>query len=288
MMNIGDYIRAKRREAGYTIKELSEKTGISQGGIQQIETNRRPNPRTDTLIKLEKVLDLSDINRKTGLILPGIWSGSYGIKEKEEDEDLFNPAGQDDSILSFMEGTPFEDFPEPIRDDHIYVPPMVMDAVMSRKLIPEELREILNKLSPELREEAKKYYLVDKFIYLPLINEKIISSLPERITENLAEEWLSLSKAEDIKANFAIRAGDNSMDEEGIKKGAICFIKRQNTGVTGDILLLSAVQRGETIIRKMTAVKDLKIFQNGKGQIESPDKEFKVIGKVVRVEFNLE
>ena len=284
-MNIGDYIRAKRKNSGYTIKELSEKSGVSSGGIQQIETNRRPNPRTDTLIKLAKVLDFSDIRKETGLV----W---FGETERNYKEDLFRTIDEEippplnypeDSILSFMEGTPFDDFPEPIRDDEIYISPYSrtkMDAV------PGELEEIINTLPQNLKEKATNYYISNRFTYLPLIDEKNIPDLTSGITKEMAKRWYPISKREKVEADFVIEAPDNSMEEKGIFKGTICFIKKDLKIASGNIVLIMGENK-KTLIRKITAIKNIQIFQNGKGEIDYFDSNFKIIGKVVRTEFNL-
>ena len=57
-MNIGERLRALRKEAGLTQKELGERLGVSASMIGQYETNLRK-PKYETLERIASVLDVS-------------------------------------------------------------------------------------------------------------------------------------------------------------------------------------------------------------------------------------
>lgn len=59
-MNIGDKIKAKRREGGLTQSELADKVGISRNYISDLE-NGRYIPSVKTLSKIASVLGI-DLN----------------------------------------------------------------------------------------------------------------------------------------------------------------------------------------------------------------------------------
>lgn len=76
-MTVGERLRALRKEAGLTQKELGSKLGISASMIGQYETNVR-NPKYETLKKFASVLnvnisefvDLGDISPSLNSMLP--------------------------------------------------------------------------------------------------------------------------------------------------------------------------------------------------------------------------
>jgi transcriptional regulator with XRE-family HTH domain len=49
---IGDRIKRERKARDWRIKDLAERSGISEGYLRLLETNRRPNPTSDTLTAL--------------------------------------------------------------------------------------------------------------------------------------------------------------------------------------------------------------------------------------------
>lgn len=55
---IGDLIKATRIQKGYSINELSEKTGISKSYISYIERGIQKNPSLHILVKITKALDI--------------------------------------------------------------------------------------------------------------------------------------------------------------------------------------------------------------------------------------
>lgn len=57
-MTTGELIQVKRKEKGYTQKQLAEKCGVATGTIQQYELNKRE-PRQEQLRKIAEALNIS-------------------------------------------------------------------------------------------------------------------------------------------------------------------------------------------------------------------------------------
>lgn len=57
-MNTGEKIKAARNAAGFTQKELAEKSGVAEITIRQYETGKRE-PRNEQLVKLAKILNVN-------------------------------------------------------------------------------------------------------------------------------------------------------------------------------------------------------------------------------------
>ena len=55
--NIGERLRAARKEMGLTQTELAERLGISFVGVSQWESGKR-NPKKETLVRLAAILDV--------------------------------------------------------------------------------------------------------------------------------------------------------------------------------------------------------------------------------------
>ncbi|MGH9425806.1 MAG: helix-turn-helix domain-containing protein [Terriglobia bacterium] len=58
-MNVGQKIRALRTEAGVTLPDLAEKSGVSKGFLSQLENDEKANVSLDTLAKIAKALGVS-------------------------------------------------------------------------------------------------------------------------------------------------------------------------------------------------------------------------------------
>ncbi|MBI2928787.1 MAG: helix-turn-helix transcriptional regulator [Verrucomicrobia bacterium] len=58
-MNVGQKIRALRTEAGVTLPDLAEKSGVSKGFLSQLENDEKANVSLDTLAKVAKALGIS-------------------------------------------------------------------------------------------------------------------------------------------------------------------------------------------------------------------------------------
>lgn len=53
----GDMVRQRRKELGWTLDELVEKTGLSKSFLSEVERGKR-SPSADTLLKLSRALSL--------------------------------------------------------------------------------------------------------------------------------------------------------------------------------------------------------------------------------------
>lgn len=59
----GDEIRRIRLELGFTLRKLSEKSGIELTYLSKLENNKTGNPEEATIEKLVKALDVDDEKR---------------------------------------------------------------------------------------------------------------------------------------------------------------------------------------------------------------------------------
>lgn len=72
-MTIGANIRMIRKKKGLTIRQLSEKSGVSRSAIGDIETDKN-SPSAETLERLAGALDVSaSVFFKTQPFSPSIW-----------------------------------------------------------------------------------------------------------------------------------------------------------------------------------------------------------------------
>ena len=57
-MDMGDRIREKRRERGYTLKYIADKMGVSEATVQRWEAGNIKNMRHGRIAKLAQLLDI--------------------------------------------------------------------------------------------------------------------------------------------------------------------------------------------------------------------------------------
>ncbi|SEU09527.1 XRE family transcriptional regulator, master regulator for biofilm formation [Salinibacillus kushneri] len=74
---IGNRIKKRREEMGYTISELAKESGISKSYISNIERNLQKNPSIQFLYKIAEPLDTN-----IGYLLLGIETDITGLDEE--------------------------------------------------------------------------------------------------------------------------------------------------------------------------------------------------------------
>ncbi|HOQ76260.1 MAG TPA: helix-turn-helix transcriptional regulator [Thermoclostridium sp.] len=65
-IKVGEIIKAKREERGWSLAEFAKRIGISTGYLSQIENGRKTNPRLDILLRIIHELDI-DIQMLLGI-----------------------------------------------------------------------------------------------------------------------------------------------------------------------------------------------------------------------------
>lgn len=67
---LGEFIKELRKEKGYTLREVAEKTGISNTYISNLENGVKDSPSMETLFKLSRALDVNytQLLEKSGYI----------------------------------------------------------------------------------------------------------------------------------------------------------------------------------------------------------------------------
>lgn len=86
MSRLGKRIRELRDSHNMTIKELSDKSGVGQSTISEIETGKAKNPKSETLSKLASALNVTVDSL---------------LAEKWDDE--YNPNGELAKQVKFIE-----------------------------------------------------------------------------------------------------------------------------------------------------------------------------------------
>jgi transcriptional regulator with XRE-family HTH domain len=65
-ISVGEVIKSKREEKGYTLIEFAKKIEISPGYLSQIENGRKTNPKLDIILRIIHELDI-DIEMLLGI-----------------------------------------------------------------------------------------------------------------------------------------------------------------------------------------------------------------------------
>jgi len=65
-IKVGEIIKAKREERGWSLAEFAKRIGISTGYLSQIENGRKTNPRLDIILRIIHELDI-DIRMLLGI-----------------------------------------------------------------------------------------------------------------------------------------------------------------------------------------------------------------------------
>ncbi len=65
-ISVGEVIKSKREEKGYTLSEFAQMIEISAGYLSQIENGRKTNPKLDIILKIIHELDI-DIEMLLGI-----------------------------------------------------------------------------------------------------------------------------------------------------------------------------------------------------------------------------
>lgn len=75
----GHYLKEKRKENGLTIRQLEEKSGVSNAYLSQIENGKKGIPSPEILKKLYEPLEVSydELMEKAGYISPRLWKSLH-------------------------------------------------------------------------------------------------------------------------------------------------------------------------------------------------------------------
>jgi transcriptional regulator with XRE-family HTH domain len=65
-ISVGEVIKSKREEKGYTLSEFAKRIEISAGYLSQIENGRKTNPKLDIILRIIHELDI-DIEMLLGI-----------------------------------------------------------------------------------------------------------------------------------------------------------------------------------------------------------------------------
>lgn len=152
------------------------------------------------------------------------------------------------------------------------------DILQESISIEEELRKINKKLNSLTCNSSKLFRY-------PVISGVAKCGDTGVFSEETIEDFIELPCRVN-NANFVIKACGNSMKEEGIQDGMLVFIKKQNTCITEDIVLVS-VYEGETpqlVFKKAKEIApSLIILKSGDGEDMVLNENTFIVGKKVFV-----
>lgn len=90
MVEIKDLLKNRRRELGYTMKDVAKKVGVSEGTISRWESGEIQNMRRNNIVALSKMLKLS----------PDLIMGwDVSINQSNNSGSISNNIGSEDSSL---------------------------------------------------------------------------------------------------------------------------------------------------------------------------------------------
>lgn len=139
MSRLGKRIRELRDSHNMTIKELSEKSGVGQSTISEIETGKAKNPKSETLSKLASALNVTVDSL---------------LAEKWDDE--YNPNGELAKQVKFIESLQLNSPEEALK--FILAQPafMAYGGYDLNDLTEEEIMELANDMLLAMRLSVEK------------------------------------------------------------------------------------------------------------------------------------
>lgn len=274
ILNPGEYINKNRKKLKMTQKELGEKIDVTQELISLWENNKK-RPGYEKVKILSSVLEVSlvEIAEIMG------YSRYY---------DYNNRAMENFPLISNIK----EEENLNLTPSNIISTNEQMDKIIEKIGDLERKIDFIDKITVKISGDGANLKAPDfppaslkmepNINMIPIIEGRAACGHPSVITSDMADDYLPFPF---IPADFIITAKGNSMIEEGITDGMLCFIKRQNICNSGDLVLLNIYENDEAklIIKKARTVQNIMVYQDGKGNIlEIPgDGKIEIIGKIV-------
>lgn len=139
MSKLGEKIKKLRESYGMTIKDLSDKSGVGQSTISEIETGKAKNPKSETLAKIANALNVTVDSL---------------LAEKWDDE--YNPNGELAEQVKFIESLQLNSPEEALK--FILAQPafMAYGGYDLNDLTEEEIMELANDMLLAMRLSVEK------------------------------------------------------------------------------------------------------------------------------------
>ena len=279
----GEYIKKHRKKEKLTQKKLAQKISVTQELISLWENDRkRPGYENVKLLSSVLKVPLDELAEIMG------YSKYYDYQKISlEKEDNIPAKKQEDinEIYSFIPETirKFDEIMKKIES----LENKIKYGVPDRKVVNSEPKKSIAKEDSLSSVEPGIIGISsdDSIKLIPVLEGRAACGFPSVITEDATDEYLPFPSAFFIPADFIIKARGNSMIEEGITDGMLCFIKRHYLCNSGDIVLLNIreTEDANLVIKKAKTVQNIMVFQDGKGNIlEIPEGvRVEIIGKVI-------
>lgn len=163
-MSIGKNLREIRRAKGFTMKELSNKSKVSQSYISDLENGKNNKPSIDILIKLANALEISEAilyrTEKNVYNLTDILSQSEGKSINNltsEEKEMFNKKTKE--IASKITSKVIEEINDKALDGMIAIgrySSLDDEMEILKKATDKQIENILNSLGKQLEFELFK------------------------------------------------------------------------------------------------------------------------------------
>ena len=271
----GEYIKRHRKKIKLTQKELGEKISVTQELISLWENNKkRPSYEKIKLLGSLLKVDLSEIAEIMG------YSRYYDYPSGQEIETGYSNQVPENVTLTAITNTSEK-----------------MDKIIEKIGELERKIEFIDKVTVKVENEkdtentepllpeSLKIDVTDNVNLIPILEGQAACGTPSVLTQDMIDDYLTFPSDYSIPADFIITAKGDSMIEEGITDGMLCFIKKQDACNSGELILLNVYECDESnlIIKKSRTVQNIMVFQDGKGNImEIPEEgRMDIIGKVI-------
>ena len=287
METLGEKLKKSREKAGYTLKEVEEKIGVSNSYLSELERNIKTNPSNELLKKLADLYSVDFLKFALTKTLSNMKSGNYGFMyetilnliSKEELNNLndkerriarvlsskiknYKPSVNEAKMLLF---SGYDDFHQPYFSE--------------KDTSDEEIQRIIDILYSNYGEITK----------VPVVNN--IESNNFTIKSKYIIEYEKVP-TELVKNGeyFYYKINDESMINAGILKDDIVLVRKQDKVQHKNIFLI-VDESNNTTLKRVFIDNETFIFQSENPSydpIVDTNNKIKIIGKVISLKRRFE
>lgn len=251
MEEIGKFLKIKRAEKDYSLKELATLCNTTDATLSRIE-NGKVEPDFTLLLALSKHLNFS-LEELTG--------------------DIKKTAHGNSDIEQIIEKTVEKTLESEIALKHFrrhftdYRDKLVKNIVDLHHDIPDSI----------------PVKITNKTIKYPILSDKLACGLSLIPAEDEVDDWIELPETYNVNAEIVLRAKGDCLDNEKIHDGYLVFIRVQNTASSGDIVAVRVIENshGHAILKKLKILKDNMFLTDKTGEIIEFKENMSIVGKAV-------
>lgn len=286
MKSLGEELREAREKAGYTLKEVENKVGVSNSYLSELERNIKTNPSNELLKKLS---DLYSYNYLKLFLRKGQTnseSNKYdfmyeALLDLISIEELDNLTEKEKTIAKFV-SFQIKDYKPSITEvkelllskDNNYNKPMFTENDISKKEIQNAIEAVYSDLSN-----------IEK---IPVINNVELDNLIKN--ENIIDYEKAPTETFKNGEYFYYKINDDSMINAGILKNDIVLVRKQDKVRHKNIVLI-VDESNNTTLKRVFIDNETYIFQSENPSydpIVDANNKIKIIGKVISLKRRFE